>query len=250
MVGKIIKYEIIALFRTLAIIAAVVISAAILIRIGIAADSLDLVVLPLIFFYLGLMALLAWGFIGSVSRFWSSLFKGEGYFTFSLPVTSTQLLVGKFLAALIVEIACALVGALSVLILTVGVQDETLVEILDVVWALTDEYLTYFSSDPLLAVEALVCAFLALPMTLLYFYAVMTLGQTATKHRGVVAFFLYLGISWAVSLVELLLYDPLLTNINDPHYVYMIEIIVRAACVTGLFFLTRYLLNHKVNLVG
>ncbi len=100
MVGKLIKHDLIALFRLLLFIGCFALGFAILSRIFMTTGSS----FWLFMFIMSLWASIALMFvasIGSIVRFYKSLFTGQGYMTFSLPVSVTKLLIAKLLSAII-----------------------------------------------------------------------------------------------------------------------------------------------------
>ena len=108
------KHELRALFR---VILAVGLSA--LVLSGVAALFVWLNpqgYLGILLFFLSIMmssVLLFVGIIFSIRQFYASLFTGEGYMTFSLPVTPMQLLWSKLISALLASLFCSVIAILS-----------------------------------------------------------------------------------------------------------------------------------------
>ncbi|MDE7158189.1 MAG: hypothetical protein K2N74_01305, partial [Clostridiales bacterium] len=119
MVRKLLKHELIALFRVVYIPAIVMIALAILLRISIAGageDTLGFIVMLAIFYLFAVFATEFVCFAVGVSRFYKSFFSGEGYMTLSLPATASQLIWAKLLSSLIAMLFGTVACVLSALI--------------------------------------------------------------------------------------------------------------------------------------
>ncbi len=246
------KHELIALFRALLYVGAIVLVMAILTRIGIIVDSSVFVEISSVLLVFGVFILLACAFITSIARFWSSFFTGEGYMTFSLPATPAQILIAKMLSALVAMFFGVIVAIVAVLIATLGTSVDILRIIAEFSWEYIQMIASYLSSDPLVAVEAVVLVISAIPMTLLFFYLIMSIGQLFTKGRKGLTFVMFIGAYWVVSILEILLYDPFLEFLLESgglHAWLWVQIGVNFALDFGMFFIVRYILLHKVNLI-
>lgn len=252
MVGKLMKHELYALFRALLYLGAIVLVLAILTRIGVALNSDQFTAITAVLFVIAAIVMLFFALIVSVQRFWSSMFTGEGYMTFSLPATPTQILVAKLLSALIAMFFGALVTLVAVLITASGLPasfweglTETFGEIFEYIGA-------YISSDPLVVVEAVLYVVSELPLMILFFYCIMSVGQLLTKGRKGLTFVIFLAVYWGLSLLDVLVYSPLLENIfmNAGIHAYLwTEIAVNFVLDVAMFFFVRFILLHKVNLI-
>lgn len=252
MVGKLIKHELSALFRTLVCVGAVVLVLAILTRIGAAVGSTVFTVFTAVCLVVGILVLSACAFFTSVARFWTSLFTGEGYMTFSLPATPSQILLAKMLSAFIVMIFGLIVSAVAALIALSGISPDAWSVFGEDLYELFNVISVYVSSDPLIATEAAVYLLSLLPMSLLFFYLVMSVGQLFTKGRKGITFLLFIGVYWAVSLLNMLAYTPMIDKISELagiHVSMWVQIAVNLALDFGMFFLIRFILLHKVNLI-
>lgn len=260
MVKKLMKHELIALFRILVWIMAAVILLGILARIGFettkftgdnikngfgigAALSTGLITFA---WATGLMALFYVAVILSLVRFFRSLFTGEGYLTFSLPATPTQLLVAKFLSALIATAACVAVAIISIAIALPANAWNTLIERICDLWGIFGEYL---ASDPLIAIELVLMNLAALPSGLLYLYLIASIGQLFTKGRVGITVALYFGVSEVLGVLFSLFIVPIIMTGISAHGFLWAMIIVLVGFDVGSFFLIRYILMRKVNLV-
>lgn len=256
MVKKLIKHELIALFRTLVWLMGAVLLLGVLARIclelGVSKSTEDFslsVVFVMIFWVFSVMALLFSAVVLSVARYFQSLFTGEGYLTFSLPVTPTQLLVGKFLSALIASVACFVVIVLSILVAIPSYLWTSIFET-NVFGTLFSYLGSLLSSDPLSVLEFVLMGIASIPAGLLYLYLVASIGQLFTKGRVAITIVLYYGVSFVLSFVLNLLPMSLMDAlVAVPHLMPWLEIIALIGFDIGSFFIIRYILLHKVNLV-
>ncbi len=200
------------------------------------------------FWYLSVAALSAAGSVMCLVRFFKSLFTGEGYMTFSLPVTPTKLLVSKFLSAFIVTIACLLEIVLSVLI---AFPFEEITILWNEISVALSEISAFLSMDPLFTTELVLLLVVMIPMGLVYLFLIASIGQLFTKGRVIITIALYYGASFLIGIVLSVLLIPLLQigYVLSMHVVMWAFIVLIAAFDVGGFFIIRYILSHKVNLV-
>lgn len=250
MVGKLIKHDLIALFRLLLFISCFALGFAILARIFMTTGSS----FWLFMFIMSLWASIALMFvasIGSIVRFYKSLFTGQGYMTFSLPVSVTKLLIAKLLSAIIATVVGVAVFIVCMLILMSGLPAEQLQSVMNGVKELFENIGVMLSYDPLISIETILLIIISIPMGLLQYYLCLSIGQLFSKHR--------VGWSYAIiilsNIVLNILFAYCLMPIVDtfaeinPHLALWTVIIVFAGLDVGYFFLIRYLLSHKLNLL-
>lgn len=249
MVGKLMKHELIALLRALVYIGAIVLVLALLARIGMAINSEAVFGLSIFLYIMGVCILAACAFITSISRFWSSFFTGEGYMTFSLPATPVQILIAKLLSALIVMFLSDIVVVGSFFIVGSGFPAE-IWEFFEQIFGEVFQIISsYISSEPLVAVEAVLLGLCTIPMSLLFFYTVMSVGQLLTKGRKGLTFVIFLGAYWVISLLDMLVLSPILSNFTSIHASLWVQIGIYLALDLAMFFTVRYILMNKVNLI-
>lgn len=261
MVGKLMKHELRAIFRVLMwfMIAAALLSVLARVIFALHADEraggaggaiLTLATVSVLsFWYLSMIALLFAGTLLCLVRYFKSLFTGEGYMTFSLPVTPTKLLIAKFLSAFIVTCVCTAEIVLCVFIaLPWGGMMGNLLEFLaDSIAGLWGHYF----NEPLYIAEMVLIIIVSLPASLVYLFLVASIGQLFSKHRVGLTLLLYFGSSFALSMAYSILLVPLLmlTDLLSPHFLIWLAIVLIAGFDVGGFFLIRYILSRKVNLV-
>lgn len=187
----------------------------------------------------------AMAFIVSVSQFARSLFTGEGYMTFSLPVTPTQLLLAKMLSAIIASLFGFAV-ALLCFYMAFGALGG-----LDALGALFNQIGTVITENPVVATEYIIMLIVTVPMGLLFFYLILSVGQLFTKARKGATFGVGIAAFVVLSLFEMLAWDPLMAMVADwnIHFALWLQIFVYLGVEVGIFFLIRHILIHKVNLL-
>ncbi len=201
-----------------------------------------------VFWFLSVTALLAAGTVMCLVRFFKSLFTGEGYMTFSLPVTPTKLLIAKFLSAFIVTVCCWCEVILSVFIV---LPTNTLIPAMGTLFNVYLPYLfAFLASSPLLCVEAILLLLVLIPVGLVYLFLIASIGQLFTKGRVIITIALYYGVSFLLgNLLSFLLIPVLQLGMISEHLILWVAIVLIAAFDVGGFFVIRYLLSRKVNLV-
>ena len=262
MVGKLMKYELRAIMRVLMWFMIAVALLSIAAR-GVfelqnaygAADNGRWVVWRVLssystasFWFCSLVALSVAGTVMCLVRYFKSLFTGEGYMTFSLPVTPTQLLVAKFLSALIVTVACEAEIVLSIFIALPTQAAASLMG--ELFSSIFPQLSAFFASEPLLAAELAVLSVVLIPAGLVYLFLIASIGQLFTKGRVIITIGLYYGASFALSLLLSIFLVPIVQlGVLSGHLVMWLFILGVAAFDVGGFFAIRYILSRKVNLV-
>lgn len=257
MVRKLLKHELFALFRILVWFMGAVLLLGVLARIADALMPSDIqntygagaffaMSLVIVMHNSAVLALCFAAVLLSLVRFFRSLFTGEGYLTFSLPATPTQLLIAKFLGAFIATAACLVTAFVSELI-AMPISDWALFQLLPDLFALMG---AYFSSEPLVAVEIVLLIIALIPSELLYLYLVASIGQLFTKGRIPITIALYYGISFALSFFFTIFFLPMIElAFVSVHLVMWLLIAIVAGFDVGSFFFIRFILTRKVNLV-
>lgn len=257
MVIKLMKHELRALFRVLLYlgIADLVVSAIGALLFYTSPEGFVGVFLIIIGIYFSLIVACV-AVIWSIRQFYSSMFTGEGYMTFSLPVTPMQMLWAKLLSALIATffgtLICIASCAMSIGSIFAATDPEVIDQISQVFgqyWAVLEQLM---ASDPLYFVEIALLIIVSIPMSMLFFYSVICVGQLFTKGRK--------GITFAIGIGMLFIVLPLLSNYClDPilnaaanvsvHLSMWINILLDVGLEVGMFFLIRYIMLHRVNLI-
>ncbi len=187
MVKKLFKHEVLAYMRILPIVWGILLGVAVLGRL-IQVFEYDGVPYHIIngsaiFMYVvAVLGTMVFPLIFGVQRFYKNLFTGEGYLSFTLPVTPAQHIWVKLLTAVLVSVCSVLVGLVSLAVITAG---DVLTELLKAA-----EYLirTTLKDEHMLHIILYVAEFLLLLLVacfseFLLFYTCIAIGQTFKKNR-------------------------------------------------------------------
>ena len=253
MVGKLIKHELYSTMRIAVIPAVVMVLLAILSRIMLATSSLSLTIIILMFYIFAVLATVLIGFYFGIYSFYQSLFTGNGYLTLSLPVTPDQLIWSKLISAITVMFASIIVCILSALIFFIGIPTETLQEIREDLDFFSYVFSEIISDEPLFIFELILWGIIAIPMSFLIFYAVMSIGQLFTvKNRKGIAIGLYIGLMFLWSTFSQIAITPILEKATQVsiHLTMWLRIVFCIGVDVGCYFLVRYIIRNKVNLLA
>ena len=252
MVGKLIKHELFSTVRVAAIPAAVMMLLAILARIMLETSSEGLTLIIFMFYFFAVMATLLTGYFFGIHSFYQSLFTGNGYLTLSLPATPDQLIWSKLISAITVMFASIIVCMLSACIFFIGLSDEILDVIQTGITVFEDILDLYVEINALLVFEVILWTIISVPMSFLVFYAVMCIGQLFTvKNRKGIAIALYIGLVFVWSILRQTVVTPILIKATETsvHLTMWLRIIFNAGLTVGCYFLVRYIIRNKVNLL-
>ena len=205
-----------------------------------------------------------------VQRFYTGLLRDEGYLMFTLPVSPGQLILSKGLAALVLLLINCLVALLAVVILAAGPEAS---EVIAGARMYMQDYT--FGRINFLIFLYIIAMIAGITYSLSMVYASMALGHLAKRHRILLSFAAYIGISWAISIFTSILstiaiafvdnYENWFTSIiNDFMYgvyandysglvsFYSWALAIGIFCsllLAFVFFLvTRHILSKKLNL--
>ncbi len=128
-----------------------------------------------------------------ILRFYRNLFSGEGYLTFTLPVTTTQHLLTKLGTAVLVEAATFVAILLSTCLLFAG---DWLTEIIKAAAYLLNFVLKTFDTVhfTFYCIEFVVIMLATIACELCMYYMCISLGQTFRKNRVLAAVGIYFGL--------------------------------------------------------
>ena len=210
--------------------------------------SLFFIMLALVAYTLGVQIYLYW-------RFYKHKFTDEGYLTFTLPVTCTQIYLSSYVSILLWTLISGLVVTLSMnLIALIGageyiLEQETLGEI----GVVLEQMLTAYDqiAEPILLCTAAILTVLsspAIPMVCITLGAVL-----AKKHKILMAFVMYYAITTVLSFIQSVLTVFLgLVLDSDPILYFNLSTLLSCALSAGLAVggsvLSIWLTHHKLNL--
>lgn len=220
MVRKLFKHELKAYLRVLLIVWAGMLGVALLAR-GVQFFEQDSTVYDIVngssilAYVVGLLACMAFPFILAIVRFYRNLFTGEGYLTFTLPVTSFGHIWVKLAAGVVMQAATVLVMLLSAIIILSG-------DVLAEVFKAGDYLLTRIYTDipelkiqlPLYFAEFLLLTVVSFAAELLLYYTCICVGQLTRKNRILTAVGVYFGYYFTCQILQTIL-TVLITFVPD-----------------------------------
>lgn len=264
MVKKLFKHEMHALWRLMIPIWCILFGVSVLGRLiqFFEQDSIayNIVNSSAIFFYVvSLIACLVCPFVFAVIRFYRNLFSGEGYLTFTLPVTNHQHILVKWIAAVITEVVTLFAAAISVMLITFG---DVAWEISKAAWYLIKLSVRAWGGHlPMYIVEAVIGVIAVFAVETMLFYTCICIGQLSRKNRILTAAGAYFGfyaLKQVVGTMVLLMatvidWVPLFRWIGDHPFatIHMLlwgGIAVEAFIGYGLYWLSHRLITHRLNL--
>ena len=192
MLGKLLKYDLRSMLKQFAFIwpAALVMAVVNRFTIGLldSGDTFPELVsgMSMLIYVFILMALYVVSLLFIIQRFYKGLLGDEGYLMFTLPVKSWQLVLSKFLCALITTIISVLVAALSICILApLNFSD---------IGAFFRVLASFDGQIAVLFLEVLILSLAALSYMYLEFYLSMAIGHLFNKHRVLISVVAFLAI--------------------------------------------------------
>ena len=213
----------------------------------------------MIFYAIAILVAIAFPFVYAIIRFYRNLFTGEGYLTFTLPVTPAQHIGVKVLTAVALQLVSLAVVLLSAAVMMAG---ELLVEvwkagvyILGIVYDHMGNHLIWF------AVEAVLALVVVLVYATLYYDTCIAIGQLFRKNRVLAAvgvFFAFYVIEQIISTCVIIVaafinWDSLVLFISEN--VYLCAHVGTWLCIVfyavlGLVFyaVTHHIISKRLNL--
>lgn len=215
-------------------------------------------------FVASIIVMLVLTMVFSIVRFYRHLFSGEGYLSFTLPVTPAQHIMVKVVGACCFTLATVAAALLSA---CVFVQGEVLVEVWKALVYLLKTFAetTYVRQLPLYALEFVVLFLVALVAGYLLYAACIAIGQTFRKNRVLAAVGVYFGyymITQAISTVFSIAlsfvmysdaYDSIVAFMEAHiagmiHTMFLVSIVIYAIMALVYFVITHYIMKNKLNL--
>lgn len=212
-----------------------------------------------VFYVIAIVAAFAFPFVYAIIRFYRNLFTGEGYLTFTLPVTPTQHIWVKVLTAVALQVLSLLVICLSATIMTAG---ELLVEIWKaIVYLLDQAYLHMGGHLVWFIIEAVLLLLVLLVYEALFFDTCITIGQLFRKNRVLAAVGVYFGFyvieqvvgTCAIIVAAFINWDSLMLFVSENLYLCahlgMWLLIVGTAVLGAVFYVvTHHIISKRLNL--
>ncbi len=198
-----------------------------------------------------------------IVRFYKNLFSGEGYLSFTLPVTTASHLWVKLLAATTVEVMTFVMSLVSV---SVFFEAEVFVEILKAVGYLSKQAITAVGGNFFIFIlEAIVILLTSTMSGTLLIYGCICLGQRAKKARigwAVGIYFIHYFITQSLSSIISVILSVLgaagaLDGITDyidanpipsVHIAVIIFLVITLGLSTLYYFISLNTMKNKLNL--
>lgn len=216
-----------------------------------------------IFFGIAVFAAIFLTSIFAVVRFYKNLFSGEGYLSFTLPVTPTQHLLVKSGTAL-----CFMGFTFGAILLSVGIftAGEVFSEILKAIGYLAVTFTDMMGIHLWLYVaEFILLLILAYLSELFIFYGCISIGQTFRKNRvlgAVGVYFIYYFISQTVGTVLMVIFSAFgdlipfekifnwvaLHPYASVHIFFGFMLLVIAVMIIIAFAISKFIITKKLNL--
>lgn len=218
--------------------------------------------LTILGYILVIFATFALTFFIMLQRFYKNLLGDEGYLMFTLPVSSSQLVISKLITSCLWTIATIVVTLSSVFILLVN---EDLFTILNWLFKeITRVIMTYEGMQAtLICIELIVLMLFSLIQGILMMYTALALGGTRSGHKILYSFGFYMLINFALQVITsivifvggMILDNDFIAAIssNIPpyviiHFLMLSSIIIAIIFSVVEFIVTNYVLSKKLNL--
>ncbi len=218
--------------------------------------------LTILGYILVIFATFALTFFIMLHRFYKNLLGDEGYLMFTLPVSSSQLVISKLITSCLWTIATIVVTLSSIFILLVN---EDLFSILN--WffkEITRVIMTYEGIQAtLICIELIVLMLCSLIQGILMMYTALALGGTRSGHKILYSFGFYMLINFAMQVITsivifvggMILDNDFIAAVssNIPpyviiHFLMLSSIIIAIIFSVVEFIVTNYVLSKKLNL--
>lgn len=196
--SKLLKYDLRSNLKIYLLVWPCIVAFALLSRLALAADwqgraATILTVSTVTLFVLAVIAACAFALIISIIRFYSGLLRDEGYLMFTLPVRPWQLLLSKFITAILTVAVTVILCLFSVIVVFDGV---------DGLLALLKNLLTQLDFPTGLTLALiLLLVFFSLCAGILQIYLSCSIGHLFRSKRIVWSVLVYYGISMALEVI-------------------------------------------------
>ena len=222
-------------------------------------------------YLISIVALSASPFVVMCVRSYKNLYSDEGYLTFTLPVTSTQIIFSKVVTYLLLTVvtfaAFAVCVGIPMLVVTYSFATEGIFDFIRLVM----DYMIFtlksyvdFTKDGLTAfavinVLNIVISCISTPILILFSFSV---GQLVNKYKLLMAFLVYYMFNF-VSNTLISVINAVVSPSNDllvEESIQQFELaaltqttltstVVTAVLTVSMFFVTRHIMSKKLNLI-
>lgn len=162
-------------------------------------------------FVIGMAALAIMSIVLMVNRFRTNLMGDEGYVTFTLPVSSHQIVWSKIIVSTVWFIVTGIVEAIALLICFFDLDimrkifsSEFFRQVFQALHELVKEY---GLNVPAIAIELIVLCLLGCAVLCLEFYAAMAVGHSFANHKGALSVLFFFVFQFALQFISGLLFN-------------------------------------------
>ena len=226
------------------------------------ADESDILAMTLvgyiIFYVIAVMALSMVSGLYFWYRFYKNLYTDQGYLMFTLPVNAHQIIWSKAFVAMIWYFICAVVTMVSVVSLVASAASgagasEVLAEIPELFREIFG-----IEGGVMMLIMMVFSIVSSTVMVIFLGYASVSIGQLFKKHRLGAAVGVYVALNMAIQMISSYSSIPFSTfmmkveteqeGMMSMSIMLLIMFVVTTAVSVGLYFITHYIMNHKLNL--
>jgi len=224
----------------------------------------NLEVILMIVYVSVILAIAVLCFVNTIQRFYQNLLGREGYLMHTLPVTESQLILSKLISSVVWMLCSSIVGIFSfaVMLLALALNSAALQQLPELWQKVVEIFRMTGSSGWLWLIFETLNGLVALVSSILCIYAACMIGHQFKKHMvpaGILAFFLLSflqnWLSSGVSSADMLqaVSYPTLGGVDvsiaaPSAFTTLFGLAVSIAFAAGYFLLTRWLMEHKLDL--
>lgn len=195
------------------------------------------------------------------SRYYKSIFADEGYLTNTLPLTSDQKILSKFLVFLfwsLINILC-IFGSIALLLMPLiseGMKEtnattEILLRELDIIFTELAHALG-FSNIPMMVIFLIAISLVSLVYTVMLIYFCISLGSLFSSHKILAAVLIYFGLNMILqtALSGVTVIDVLVRADSSAVFslTMLIYSLIELVLTVVFYFVNRFIIDRKLNL--
>ncbi len=213
MVGKLLKHEIAALGKLMFPVLCAVLGVGVFTRIlqFFASDSVTYAIVETssyVILFIAMFVSVILALIFGVVRYYKNLFTGEGYLTFTLPVTASQHIWIKAVVAVMFMAGAVVASVVALAIAFLGRDLADLWDAFVYLWKLMVQKDINVTHIVFYAIEGIILLIAYAFMMFFLYYSCITIGQTAKKNRvamAVLVYFIYYVITQVLGTIFIIL---------------------------------------------
>ena len=215
----------------------------------------------IIFYVAALVVSLLFPFVFAIIRYHRNLFTGEGYLSFTLPVTCFQHVLVKVTTTFAVQLLTLVVGFVSMMVITFGDVFTEIMKAIGYLYPYFYNQLEWGMNLPFFLLEGLLVLMVAYISEVLLYYACISLGQTFKKNRGLAALGVYFGyyfVRQVLGTIVILIgsvvdWEPLMVWVRENtftavHIALYGLLVLYALLTVGYFAISHSVIRRRLNL--